>query len=226
MKLPLRDPISAITHLAAAAAALVGLLFLLRVRGQAELAAASGMAVQPHTSAALLVYGVSLFVLFLSSGVYHSVQAGPRAVQALRKLDHSAIYLLIAGTYTPFCVLAFRGFWQWGFLAIIWGLAVIGIVSKLFLINAPRWFAAGVYVIMGWLSVFAVREMLAVLPPETIRWLVAGGVIYTLGAGVYITKKFNFLPGVFGFHEVWHIFVMLAAGAHFLAVWSLVASRV
>lgn len=226
MNTRLRDPISAITHLAGATAALVGMIFLLQTRGQAALATTSGLAAQPQAQAALIVYGVSLFLLFLSSGVYHSVQAGPRVIQALRKLDHSAIYLLIAGTYTPFCVLAFRGFWQWGFLAVIWGLAVAGIISKLFLINAPRWFAAGVYVIMGWLSVFAVGEMVAVLSQGTLVWLVTGGVIYTLGAVVYITKKFDIRPGVFGFHEVWHIFVMLAAAAHFLAVWNLLASRV
>jgi hemolysin III len=136
----------------------------------------------------------------------------------LRKIDHSAIYLLIAGTYTPFCVNAFEGFWKWGMLSIIWSLAIIGIVIKVFYIKAPRWLNAGIYVVMGWLCVGAAGQMLAVLPAWVFGWLLAGGVIYTLGAVVYITKFFNFWPGVFGFHEVWHIFVLLAAAAHFVAV--------
>jgi hemolysin III len=113
---------------------------------------------------------------------------------------------------------AFEGFWKWGMLSIIWSLAVIGIILKVFYIRAPRWLNAGIYLVMGWLCIGAVGQMLVVLPALVIGWLIAGGVIYTLGAVVYITKIFNFKPGVFGFHEMWHIFVMLAAAAHFLAV--------
>lgn len=219
MSIKLRDPISAITHLASAAAALVGLLFLLSWARQPVLIAITGGSVGGlFAQLSLAVYGASLFLMFLASGVYHSVIASPRVIQALRKVDHSAIYLLIAGSYTPFCVLAFRGFWQWGFLAVIWGLALIGITSKLFFIHAPRWFTAGVYVVMGWLSVFAAREMLAVLPPAATLWLALGGVIYTLGAVVYVTKKLDFIPGWFGFHEIWHLFVMAGAAAHFFSI--------
>ncbi len=206
-----RDPISAISHLSGAAAALVGLLALLRSTDD-----------QLGWTISLVVYGLSLFLLFLASGVYHAVNASPRVTQILRKLDHSAIYLLIAGTYTPFCVMAFSGFWKWGLLAIIWGLAAAGIVTKVFFIHAPRWITAGVYVVMGWLSVFAIREMLIALPGETIGWLFAGGVTYTLGAVVYITKRLDFVPGKFGFHEVWHLFVLLGALAHFIAVYSII----
>lgn len=203
----LRDPISAISHLTAAGAAVVGILTL--TRGQAH---------PPAWTAALIVYGVSLFLLFLASGVYHAVRATPRGLDILRKIDHAAIYLLIAGSYTPFCVIAFSGFWKWGFLILIWGLAVVGIVTKMFLINAPRWVSAGVYVVMGWLSVFAVGEIMRSLPADSIVWLVVGGVTYTAGAGIYVTRKMNFVPGVFGFHEVWHIFVVLGAAAHFAAI--------
>ncbi len=203
----LREPISALTHAAGLAAALGGLPFLLALAQD-----------RPAWLAALLVYGVSLCLLFLASTVYHAVSAGPEMIQILRKLDHSAIYLLIAGTYTPFCVIAFTGFWQTGFLALIWGLALAGIAAKAFIIHSPRWLTAGIYVVMGWLSVFAAREMLAVLPGNAIAWLLAGGLAYTLGALVYSTKKMDFFPGVFGFHEVWHLFVLLGAAAHFIAV--------
>jgi len=172
----------------------------------------------PAKIVSLLVYGISLIAMFSASATYHMVQSKDRVLLVLRKIDHSAIYLLIAGTYTPFCVNAFDGFWKWGMLAIIWSLAATGILVKVFYIKAPRWLNAGIYVVMGWLCVGAVGEMLTTLPAWVIGWLFAGGIIYTLGAIVYITKVFNFFPGVFGFHEVWHIFVLLAALAHFVAV--------
>jgi len=206
----LRDPISAISHLSGAAAALAGLLALLRSPND-----------QLGWTISLVVYGLSLFLLFLASGMYHAINTTPRITQILRRLDHSAIYLLIAGTYTPFCVMAFSGFWKWGLLAIIWGLAAAGIVAKVFFIHTPRWATAGVYVVMGWLSVFAIREILAALPGETIGWILAGGIIYTLGAAVYVTRRLDFVPGKFGFHEVWHFFVLLGALSHFIAVYSL-----
>ena len=103
-------------------------------------------------------------------------------------------------------------------LSIIWSLAIIGIIIKVFYIRAPRWLNAGIYIIMGWMCVGAAGQMLAALPTWVLTWLIIGGVIYTLGAVVYITKIFNFKPGIFGFHEMWHIFVLLAAAAHFVAV--------
>jgi hemolysin III len=166
----------------------------------------------------LVVYGLSLIFMFSASAIYHMVRVKERALEIFRKVDHAAIYCLIAGTYTPFCINAFEGFWKWGLLGIIWTLALIGIVVKVFYIRAPRWLNAGIYLVMGWLSVLAAGQFLAVLPTWVLGWLIAGGVIYSLGAVVYITKIFNFKPGVFGFHEMWHIFVLLAAAAHYVAV--------
>ena len=97
----------------------------------------------------------------------------PEQSEILRKVDHSAIYLLIAGTYTPFCINAFTGFWRWGLLSIIWSLAFIGILVKVFTVNAPRWISAGVYVVMGWLCIAAIGEMLVVLPTFALTWLIA-----------------------------------------------------
>jgi hemolysin III len=203
----LREPVNGLTHLAGALLALIGLIALLVVGWST-----------PAKSAALLIYGASLIAMFSASATYHMVRAREKVIEVLRKIDHAAIYLLIAGTYTPFCIIAFTGFWKWGLLSIIWSLALIGILVKVFVIRSPRWVTAGVYVLMGWLCVAAVGEMLAVLPVWVLTWLVIGGVTYTLGAVVYITRIFNFAPGVFGFHEVWHIFVLAAAGAHFVAV--------
>jgi len=149
------------------------------------------------------------------------VRVKEKTLEVFRKIDHAAIYLLIAGTYTPICINAFSGFWKWGLLGIVWSLAVIGITLKMFFIRAPRWLNAGIYVLMGWLSISAIGPMLASLPLWVLGWLLAGGIIYTLGAVVYITRIFDFKPGVFGFHEVWHIFVLLAAAAHFVAVFGI-----
>jgi hemolysin III len=203
----LREPVNSLTHWAGAILALAGLATLLIVGWST-----------PAKIISLLIYGLSLIAMFSASATYHMVRAKDKVLLILRKIDHSAIYLLIAGTYTPFCINAFEGFWKWGMLSIIWSLAAIGILVKIFYIKSPRWLNAGIYVVMGWMCVGAAGPMFAALPAWVFIWLLIGGVIYTLGAVVYSTKIFNFKPGVFGFHEVWHIFVMLAAAAHFVAV--------
>ena len=207
LKDKLRDPINGLTHLGAAILALFGLIVLLIITWgeNAKLVSA-------------LIYGISLILMFAASATYHMTISSPKVIEILRKVDHSAIYLLIAGTYTPFCINAFSGFWKWGLLIIIWALALIGVGIKVFIIRAPRWVNAGVYLLMGWLVIAAIGEMLNTLTPAAITWLIVGGVIYTLGAVIYITKKLDFKPGVFGFHEVWHIFVILAAAAHYISV--------
>jgi hemolysin III len=203
----LREPVNSLTHWAGAILALAGLIALLIVGWGA-----------PAKVASLIIYGISLIFLFSASATYHMVRVKDKALEIFRKIDHSAIYFLIAGTYTPFCINAFTGFWKWGMLITIWSLAIVGIGVKVFIIRAPRWLNAGIYLVMGWLCVGASGQLLAALPAWVLTWLIIGGVIYTLGAIVYITKIFNFVPGVFGFHEVWHIFVLLAAAAHFVAV--------
>jgi len=203
----LREPVNSLTHWGGAILALVGLIALLIVGWDT-----------PAKIISFIIYGVSLIFMFSASATYHMVRVKDKALEIFRKIDHAAIYVLIAGTYTPFCINAFEGFWKWSMSSIIWSLAIIGIVVKIFYIRAPRWLNAGIYIVMGWLSVLSAGEMLAALPAWVFIWLITGGVIYTLGAIVYMTKIFNFKPGVFGFHEVWHIFVLLAAAAHFVAV--------
>ena len=203
----LREPVNSLTHWAGAILALIGLIALLIVGWGT-----------PAKVISLVIYGVSLIFLFSASATYHMVQVKDKVLEIFRKGYHAANYFLIAGTYTPFSVNAFTGFWKWGMLSIIWSLAIIGIIIKVFYIRAPRWLNAGIYIIMGWMCVGAAGQMLAALPTWVLTWLIIGGVIYTLGAVVYITKIFNFKPGIFGFHEMWHIFVLLAAAAHFVAV--------
>ncbi|MBN2387404.1 MAG: hemolysin III family protein [Anaerolineales bacterium] len=204
----LREPVSGLTHLGGAMAAFFGQIALLVVGWSGTVKLVS-----------VLIYGLSLMVLFAASATYHLTRARPKVIEILRKIDHSAIYLLIAGTYTPFCLNILSGTWRWGLLAVIWTIAAIGILVKVFYIRAPRWLSAGFYVLMGWLGLIAAPQ-LAVLPAVSLTWLVIGGVVYTLGAVVYATRTLNFVPGKFGFHEVWHIFVLVGALAHFVAVMS------
>jgi hemolysin III len=202
-----REPVNGLTHLFAALAALGGLVVLL-VLARDSLA----------RQGSLLIYGASLVLMLSASAAYHLVKGSPRCLAVLRRIDHIAIYLLIAGTYTPICFNLFVGFWRWGMLVLIWSLALVGIITKIFFINTPRWFTASVYMGMGWLAVLSFQEILAVLPVGALAWLLSGGIAYTFGAVVYITKILDFVPGVFGFHEVWHIFVILGALFHFMVM--------
>lgn len=207
-----REPVSGLIHLVSAGLALAGLALLLIVsQGEALKQLSVG------------VYGFSLVLLFTASAVYHLVPGGEDATRRLRKFDHAAIYVLIAGTYTPICLNFFSGTLRWGFLVLIWVMALAGVVVKLFVINAPRWVTAGIYLAMGWMAVLVINPMLAVIPTGGLLWMLAGGLLYTTGAVIYITKRFDFRPGVFGFHEVWHVFVTLAAACHFVMVFWYVA---
>ena len=212
LRLKMREPISALTHLAAAVLSLFGLISLIYF-GWGDLT----------KILTLIIYGISLVLMFIASGTYHLFIAKDSIILNLRKFDHSAIYLLIAGSYTPICYHFFEGFWQYGMLAIIWGLAIIGVSVKLFIINAPRWVTAGVYLLMGWLAIMGVEEILQSMPVAAILLMVIGGLFYSIGAIVYITKKLNFIPGVFGFHEIWHIFVILGAFSHFYVILRFIA---
>ena len=207
-----RDPVSGLIHLFSAALALVGLVLLLILsRGEGLKQLSMG------------IYGVSLVTLFTASAVYHLANPSETMLLKLRKFDHSAIYLLIAGTYTPICINFFEGWLRWGFLALIWGIALAGVIVKLFVINAPRWVTAGVYLIMGWMALLVVKPMLQSMPAAALWWLLAGGLTYSIGAVIYITKKLDFWPGVFGFHEAWHVFVSLAALCHFIMIFRYIA---
>lgn len=203
----MREPVNGLTHLIAGIAASLGLVAMLLV-GRGDL----------WKQLSLLIYGLSLMIMFFSSAMYHLVNARSSRILILRKLDHAAIYLLIAGSYTPFCVNQLTGFMRWGLLSIIWGLALAGIVSKMFMMHAVRGLTAGIYLIMGWMSVIMLRELASALETGALVWLFLGGVFYTVGAVIYITKRMDFVPGVFGFHEVWHIFVILGALSHFISI--------
>lgn len=160
------------------------------------------------------IYGSSLVVLYLASTLYHSFQ-NPRIKRVLRILDHASIYLLIAGSYTPFLLVSMRGVWGWTMFGVVWGLALIGVVFKVFFIGQYEVLATAAYVLMGWLCVIAFKEMLVKVPPGGITFLIIGGVVYTAGVIFYAWEKLPYN------HAIWHLFVMGGSICHFFAVMSL-----
>ena len=157
------------------------------------------------------IYGSSLVLLYLASTLYHSIQH-PKVKRILRIFDHSAIYLLIAGTYTPFTLVSMRGPWGWTLFGVVWGLALLGIAFKTVFIGRYEKWATAAYVLMGWLVVIAFKEMLVTVPPGGIVWLVIGGVVYTLGVLFYAWEKLPYN------HAIWHLFVLGGSICHFFAI--------
>ena len=157
------------------------------------------------------IYGSSLVLLYLCSTLYHSIQH-PQAKRILRIFDHSAIYLLIAGTYTPFTLVSMRGPWGWTMFSVVWSLALLGIAFKTVFIGRWEKLATAAYVLMGWLVVIAFKEMLVTIPPGGVFWLVTGGVVYTLGVIFYAWEKLPYN------HAIWHLFVLGGSICHFFAI--------
>ncbi len=161
--------------------------------------------------ASAIVYGVTMLLLYVSSTLYHSVP-GQKARHIFKIIDHSSIYLLIAGTYTPFTLVTLRESGGWWLFGIVWSLAVAGVALEAFWVYRPKWLSAVVYLAMGWLVVVAINPLVAHLPSTGVWLLVAGGLAYTLGTVFYVLKKVPYT------HAVWHLFVLAGSVCHFLAV--------
>lgn len=205
-----REPVNALTHWGGALAALIVLGPLL------SWAHARGLTLWPF-----VVFSVSMVALYAASASYHSFRSGERGLLWLRKLDHAGIFLLIAGTYTPVAYFGLSGPLQAAVLWIIWGVALSGITLKLVTMSLPRWISTALYLGMGWLAVAFLPQLAHNLPAAALFWLAAGGVMYSIGAVVYGTKRWNPRPGVFGFHEIWHLFVLAGTAAHVVMMFHL-----
>ncbi len=210
----IREPVNGLTHLAGGLLASVGLIVLLVT------AAKAGRADQ---IVAFGVFGFSLIALYTASALYHLLPLSPAGVGRLRRVDHMSIFVLIAGTYTPFCLLALDGGWRVGLLAIVWALALCGILLKLFWMDTPRWLSVALYLGMGWVALVAAPALFRAVPTGGMAWVLAGALIYSAGALIYGLKRPNPIPGVFGFHELWHLFVMAGSACHFWAVLAYIA---
>ena len=212
MKNYIREPVNALTHLLGAVLSIIGTIVLLSYT-EAPL--------NPVTIISILIFGISLAALYTTSGIYHLVHTTDAILTKLRKLDHSMIFLLIAGSYTPFCMLSLSGAWQWSIIIIVWSLALIGIILKMFWIDMPRWLSTGFYIGMGWIALFALKPLYDSLSMGGFFFLLLGGIMYTIGGIIYGIKKPNFSPE-FGFHEIFHIFVLLGSFCHYWSIFKYV----
>lgn len=161
------------------------------------------------------IYGISLIILYLASTLYHSVQH-PKAKSILRRLDHTSIYVLIAGTYTPFLLIGVRGTMGYTLLAIVWSMAVAGILWKIFFLGRFEVLATIMYLLMGWMGVLAFRQLLINVPPAGVTMLFAGGIVYTVGVIFYAWEKLPYN------HAIWHVFVLGGSICHFFAITTLI----
>lgn len=184
---------------------------LLAIAGLAVLVAFASLKGNAWHVVSVSLYGATLILLFTCSTLYHGITA-PRAKVVLRHLDHAAIFLLIAGTYTPFALVNLRGPWGWTIFAVIWTLAVGGVLMQTRLIRRAKWVNALLYVLMGWLVVVAIKPLIAAVETGGLVLLIAGGLAYTLGTAFYVWKRLKF------HHAIWHGFVLLGSALHFFAV--------
>lgn len=211
MKAYMREPINGLTHLGGAVFAFVGLLALVI---KASLERGASLAI-----VAAIIFGVSMMALYAVSATYHMVLASDRVIAIWRRLDHSMIYLLIAGSYAPFCLVSLNGPTGWVLFSIVMLIAVSGITFKLVWFNSPRWLSTTLYIGMGWIMVFAITPLAQVLSPLGIGLLFLGGIFYTIGGIIYGLKPRILSFKHLGFHEIFHIFVLLGSLAHFLCVY-------
>lgn len=206
-RLKLREPFCGISHLAGAVLGVAALIVLVSMaRGK------------PWHLSAFAIYGTTVILLYLASALYHSLPVGERHIARLRILDHVGIYLLIAGTYTPICLVALRGPWGWSLFGVIWALALLGSLCAILWRTSQCAFGIGLYVVMGWLAIIAPRPLMETITGAGFAWLLAGGVIYTVGAVILAIDRPRLWPGVFGSHDLWHLFVLGGSACHFVVM--------
>ena len=211
-----KDPGSAITHFIGTIMALFATIPLL-------IKAASNPGYIHTLSLGIFIF--SMILLYVASTIYHTLNISAKTNQRLKKFDHMAIYTLIAGTYTPICIIALGGKSGYTLLALVWGLAIVGIVVTCFWVNCPKWFSSIVYIAMGWVCVLAFTQLINSLPKAAFNWLLAGGIIYTIGGIIYALKLpiFNGQHKYFGSHEIFHLFVMGGSLCHFILMYNYIA---
>jgi hemolysin III len=217
MKIKLKDPGSAITH---------GIALLLAVAGAAPLLIKAAREPDRLHLFALSVFILTMILLYAASTIYHSVDSSEKVNRRLRKMDHMMIFIMIAGSYTPICLIALHNRTGYLLCALVWGIAILGIVLKGCWINCPKWLSSVLYIAMGWLCVLAFVPIFHALSRAGFGWLLAGGIIYTIGGVIYALKLpiFNSRHKNFGSHEIFHIFVMLGSACHFVVMYFFVTA--
>ncbi|WP_024334402.1 MULTISPECIES: PAQR family membrane homeostasis protein TrhA [Desulfotignum] len=204
-----REPVNALSHMAGSLASIAGLTLMVVM---------AAVKADAWHVVSFAIFGTTLVFMYTASFLYHGLQLSAKTLAIFRRIDHIMIFMVIAGSYTPLCLVPLRGPWGWSLFGIIWGFAAVGIVLKLFWMNLPRWISTLIYLGMGWLCMVAVYPLVQILEPAPLLWLALGGLFYSLGALVYIFKKPDPFPKMFGFHEIWHICVLLGSACHFWLV--------
>ena len=216
MQITIREPGSAITHFIA---------MMMAVFATVPLLIKAGIQSGQENLLAMAIFMGSMILLYGASATYHSVDLTGRSLRIFRKLDHMMIFVLIAGSYTPVCLIVLGGKLGYTLLALVWGIAAVGMLVKAFWITCPKWFSSIIYIAMGWVCVLVFGPLLNTLSTPAFLWLLAGGIIYTGGGVIYALKLpiFNSKHKSFGSHEVFHLFVMGGSICHFIFMYLYVA---
>ena len=216
MQITIREPGSAITHFIA---------MMMAVFATVPLLVKAGIQSGWENFLAMAIFMGSMILLYGASATYHSVDLTGRSLRVFRKLDHMMIFVLIAGSYTPVCLIVLGGKLGYTLLALVWGIAAVGMLVKACWITCPKWFSSVIYIAMGWVCVLVFGPLLKTLSAPAFLWLLAGGIIYTVGGVIYALKLpiFNAKHKFFGSHEVFHLFVMGGSICHFIFMYLYVA---
>lgn len=215
MNVIIRDPGSALTHYIAMMLSMVAATPLL------VKAALSG---NPMIFTAMTVFIISMILLYGASALYHTVNVSAKALKVFRKVDHMMIFVLIAGSYTPVCLIVLKENMGYLLLGIVWGIALLGFILNIFWINCPKWVSSIIYISMGWVCVGVFGPLWNLLPRAAFMWLLVGGILYTIGGVIYALKipVFNNRFQYFGIHELFHVFVMAGSFCHFIFMYQYV----
>lgn len=216
MQITIREPGSAITHF-------IGML--LAVFAAVPLLIKAGVTSNGRSFAAMAIFMASMILLYGASAMYHSVNLAGKRLRIFQKLDHMMIFVLIAGSYTPVCLVVLGGDLGYRLLALVWGIAFVGMTVKACWITCPKWFSSIIYIAMGWVCVLVFGQLFDTLSTAAFLWLLTGGIIYTVGGVIYALKLpiFNSRHRAFGSHEVFHLFVMGGSICHFIFMYLYVA---
>ena len=210
----LREPINSITHFVGAGLSFIALIAMLVKVAISDPSVISILSVT--------IFGISLTLLYATSGSYHGIISTEKVIKFFQKLDHSMIFVLIAGSYAPFCLISIGNKFGFTMFLIMITLAIVGIIFKLCWFNCPCWVDSVMYIGMGWIALFMIKPLAAILPGISLFWFVLGGILYTIGGIIYATKSKKLTIGNWGFHEIFHIFILLGSLSHFICVYTYV----
>lgn len=216
MQITIREPGSAITHF-------IGMM--MAVFASVPLLVKSGMGAGTTCFAAMGIFMLSMILLYGASTTYHAVNVSAKALKVFRKIDHMMIFVMIAGSYTPVCLIVLEGRTGLFLLGLVWGIAMFGMAVNVLWITCPKWFSSVVYIALGWVCVLVFGQLWALLPLGAFLWLLAGGIVYTIGGVIYALKLpiFNGKHENFGSHEIFHLFVIGGSICHFIFMYGYVA---